>query len=76
MADNIPCRHCGYTETLHLRPQDADEPGIPIEGYPVSLEDCNGYEPSDPELARRLAERANKDEHLREMARRGNVLGS
>lgn len=68
MADGILCKHCGHCETDHLINDDEEEnlkrlvegsveaPKEKVTGYEVSLTDCSGYDPEDPELAHELIE--------------------
>lgn len=72
MADGILCQHCGYSESLHGRPLDVDDPEIAEPDYSESLTTCKGYTPDDPERASRLAEAAEKENYEREMAKFGH----
>lgn len=57
MADSILCLHCGWYEADHTQSSD-DEPK---DGYNSSLNQCPGFEPDDPELARILEQKAEED---------------
>jgi hypothetical protein len=60
MADGIQCKHCGYYETEHghvsLKYMGIDENKI-VKGRPMSIKDCPGFSPEDPELAKKLEEK-------------------
>lgn len=58
MADNIPCVHCGHSESDHEE-QGVDDRHAVLRGYDISLYDClydtngkggKGYTP-DPDVA-------------------------
>ena len=55
MADGILCLNCGWSESAHLLKDTVDNWDKPRDGgWKVSLMDCPGYFPEDPELAQKF----------------------
>ncbi len=65
MADEIPCKHCGQSETAHKRPEDFDNRDEVLEGYNKSLSKCHRYVSENKKLATRLKNRHEKESRPR-----------
>ena len=61
MADGIPCKNCGHQETAHLNKSLVD-PDELRDGYKKTLNNCPGYTPENPKLAKKLKGKAKKEE--------------
>lgn len=70
MSFGIKCIHCGHQQSAH----EIDESGELLPGKKKTLNECKettGFSPEDRELQDALQARADNEELMREMRKRG-----
>lgn len=63
MADGIPCKNCGHYEAAHFDNGFVNPDNL-RDGYKKTLNNCPGYTPENPKLAKELKEEAKKEAEI------------